>query len=193
MIEVPWPKWKLKPGACSECGGPAEADAEFTAYLGEVGDIPNDVYAWDPEDHWWAEYNSYRYDNLIWCFPGGPKPSFECDDDIIDTTMNLGDLVGDDPEVLQYVPFPEGSPITFHACCGRCVEARKLLDRECGGWIYGQVLDEIIEHWDENELARTPAFGELVKLARNAWAPHPFGRRVPKAHIRKLVEGATMQ
>lgn len=36
--------------------------------------------------------------------------------------------------------------IKTHKTCSHCVNARRLLEAKCGGWVYGGILDDLDEH-----------------------------------------------
>jgi hypothetical protein len=53
--------------------------------------------------------------------------------------------------------------------CTECVEARKWLLQECGGFIVGQVLEELEEHWDEEVELRSWWLARLIVGMRHKW------------------------
>lgn len=36
-----------------------------------------------------------------------------------------------------------------YKCCQHCQQAREWLVQECGGWVYGLVEEDLVEHWNE--------------------------------------------
>lgn len=52
--------------------------------------------------------------------------------------------------------------------CAHCVAARGWLLRECGGWLFGGVLEDLEEHWAD-PWARTLELGRLIILSRGRW------------------------
>jgi hypothetical protein len=53
--------------------------------------------------------------------------------------------------------------------CTACVEARKWLEEQCGGFIYGQVLEELEEHWDDEVKLRSWRLARLIVGMRHKW------------------------
>lgn len=54
--------------------------------------------------------------------------------------------------------------------CVHCVEARHWLNVVCGGWLHTEVLDELVEHWYENWVYHSLAFGRVIVWMRRQWA-----------------------
>src|SRR4030066_192878 len=52
-----------------------------------------------------------------------------------------------------------GEGIDTYKVCRHCVQAEKWLARECGGWLYGGVLEDLEEHWREEETTRSWRLG----------------------------------
>ena len=74
---------------------------------------------------------------------------------------------------------------TFRTCA-HCLAGRVFIERECHGWLYGAVLDDIIEHWEENNLLRSWSLAKLTWLARNRWRGRS-GDLVDPDGIRRLA------
>lgn len=70
--------------------------------------------------------------------------------------------------------------------CSHCLAGRVFLERECHGWLYGAVLDDIIEHWEENDLLRSWSLAKLTWLARHRWRSRS-GLLVKPDDIRRLA------
>jgi hypothetical protein len=51
--------------------------------------------------------------------------------------------------------------------CSHCCAMSGWLDAMCGGWVYGEVLEELIEHWDEGY--KSLAFGRLIAGMKHQW------------------------
>lgn len=75
----------------------------------------------------------------------------------------------------------EGDMVTAKTCM-ECVEARKWLDEQCGGFIYGQVLDELEEHWTDEPVLRSWRLARLIVGMRHKWEHR--GRRIVLAPIK---------
>lgn len=67
----------------------------------------------------------------------------------------------------------DGSAEWTHAkTCAHCLIARRWLQRECGGWIYGSLLEDLIEHFREGAVIRDRdvlRLGRLIVGMRNKW------------------------
>lgn len=55
------------------------------------------------------------------------------------------------------------------ATCVQCMAAREWLVAECGGWIYTEVLDELVEHWEESAEYQTWQLGRLIACMKTRW------------------------
>lgn len=54
--------------------------------------------------------------------------------------------------------------------CPECMVGRDWLRRECGGWIYTEVLEELREHYVDNEITEGRyTLGRLVVSMRRQW------------------------
>lgn len=53
--------------------------------------------------------------------------------------------------------------------CVHCQAARKWLSVICNGWIYTQVLEELIEHWEEEYQFRCVPLGKLIIRYKHRW------------------------
>lgn len=72
--------------------------------------------------------------------------------------------------------------------CGHCDAASRWLLAVCNGFLYGGILQDLVEHWDESWELRTLDFGRLVVLARARWRRH--GELVPAATVEELSRRA---
>jgi hypothetical protein len=57
---------------------------------------------------------------------------------------------------------------TYHTC-QHCQAARAWLERECGGWVYTEVRDELIEHWEEDWIYRTIWLARVIAGMKHRW------------------------
>lgn len=49
-----------------------------------------------------------------------------------------------------------------HKTCEQCLDARAWIVNTCGGYVFGQVFEELEEHWVEDAMFRTPDLRELI-------------------------------
>jgi hypothetical protein len=70
----------------------------------------------------------------------------------------------------------DGDIQTFKTCA-HCVWARTWIVEQCGGFLYGGVLEDLREHWDESWELRSMDLGRRVILMRDQWVRH--GELVP--------------
>ena len=54
--------------------------------------------------------------------------------------------------------------------CTHCQAAREFLGKYCSGWVYGEVLDELVEHYDELSATRFSQLGRVCVAMKNQWA-----------------------
>lgn len=52
-------------------------------------------------------------------------------------------------ETYEYRTTLYDGSVSTHKTCSHCLVAREWLSRVCGGWVYGEVEDDIREHWRE--------------------------------------------
>lgn len=83
----------------------------------------------------------------------------------------------------------EGDWYTNHTCV-HCVEVRRWLDVACRGWIYTAVHEDIREHWDESDLARTVAMGRLIHARDRTWRARDDGTMWTPYALSKWVDEA---
>lgn len=72
--------------------------------------------------------------------------------------------------------------------CARCLEAKRWLSEWCHSYMFERYRADIIDHWDENEIATTVPFLRLVAAARRSWVIH--GRLLEVAEVRALVDAS---
>jgi len=72
--------------------------------------------------------------------------------------------------------------------CGQCSAAARWLFRVCGGFLYGAVLADLEEHWEEDDLYRSLSFGRLLISERKHWLHH--GRLIPVEQVGAWVDDA---
>lgn len=61
----------------------------------------------------------------------------------------------------------EGEAVTYRTCT-HCMVARQWLSKNCGGWIYQGVIQEILDHADEYPDLAVP-LREIVSGANAKW------------------------
>ena len=92
-------------------------------------------------------------------------------------------------EKYEYVATKwDGSMSTVKTCL-QCVEARTFLVHECSGYVVGEVLEEIREHWDEG--IKNLPMGRLIVAMGNQWLKKKGGARFDPEMVAALVTGAT--
>jgi len=52
--------------------------------------------------------------------------------------------------------------------CNQCLDARSWLLKECNGWVYTGVLEDLREHWDYTP---TMKLGRLIVSMKRQWKP----------------------
>lgn len=72
--------------------------------------------------------------------------------------------------------------------CAHCAEAAKWLIRECHGYLFGGVEQDLLEHWEEGlDVAeyRTLELGRLLVGMRRKWERRSGGLMpLPKVHVK---------
>lgn len=58
---------------------------------------------------------------------------------------------------------------TTHRTCAHCAAAAVWLERTCHGWIYGEVCEELVEHWREDEVYRSAWLARAIAGMRRKW------------------------
>lgn len=53
--------------------------------------------------------------------------------------------------------------------CAHCVVARQWIQIVCGGWVYTEVLEELIEHWQEETELRSITLARLIAGMKQKW------------------------
>lgn len=56
-----------------------------------------------------------------------------------------------------------------HRWCAHCYEAAQWLNEMCNGYVFGEVLDELLEHWHEDENYRSIPFARMIVNMRRGW------------------------
>lgn len=70
--------------------------------------------------------------------------------------------------------------------CELCEEARRWLSDWCHSYIWNRYLDDIIDHWVEDEINRTYVMARLYVAARKKWVIN--GRRLSVEKVKRLVD-----
>lgn len=60
--------------------------------------------------------------------------------------------------------------MSSYTTCVHCIAARDWLHIACGGWIFTEVLDELVEHWHESPTFQTMTLGRLIAGMRRKWS-----------------------
>ncbi len=83
----------------------------------------------------------------------------------------------------------EGTDFCPVKMCAHCVAAGHWLTRVCGGHFWPGVVEELVEHWDEERHeVGSLALGQLVVLARARWQRQ--GRLVDLERLQAITERA---
>lgn len=53
--------------------------------------------------------------------------------------------------------------------CAHCQAAREWLQRECGGYVFTEVLEELEEHWDDDTLYRSFWLARVIAGMKHQW------------------------
>lgn len=56
-----------------------------------------------------------------------------------------------------------------HRMCAHCGASVVWLNVACGGWIMTEVLDELEEHWNDEEVLRSPVLESLIAGMKAKW------------------------
>jgi hypothetical protein len=62
----------------------------------------------------------------------------------------------------------DGSMFT-HKTCEHCQVARTWMYRECGGFVYGEIEEELREHWNESHEYRNRELARLIYGMSRFW------------------------
>lgn len=73
--------------------------------------------------------------------------------------------------------------------CPQCLEALRWLSTWCHSWMYGIYREDIISHWEEQELAASMPLGRLVVAAKNHWRTHKRRLMTPE-EVAALVDAS---
>jgi hypothetical protein len=69
--------------------------------------------------------------------------------------------------------------------CSHCIEARKWLVRECKGFCWTGVLEDLYEHWDEGNV-HTRELGRLIVGMRRKWV-NSKGQLMPLPKVEEAL------
>ena len=72
--------------------------------------------------------------------------------------------------------------------CDHCRMATKWLIRQCNGFLYEGVLEDLEEHWNEDWLLRSHGLGRLILGMRKQW--QPYGKLLPLQWVSDAVASA---
>lgn len=62
-----------------------------------------------------------------------------------------------------------GGPWESYAWCRHCDAAARWLSRECGGYLFEEVLTELVEHWNEDTAFRSVWLARSIAGMRRKW------------------------
>lgn len=86
-------------------------------------------------------------------------------------------------ELASLLPFEERQ--TYHTCAN-CLEARRWLEVWCNSFMFAHYLDDVFEHWDQDEITHSLRTGRLAVAARDRWKVR--GRRLAPDEAKRLVD-----
>lgn len=84
-------------------------------------------------------------------------------------------------EIYYYAVWKSDRLYTVKAC-DHCVRAGRWLKVICGGHLWPGVIEELVEHWEEEWELRSLGLGRLVLAGRRRWR-HRNGRMVSLAEV----------
>jgi hypothetical protein len=73
---------------------------------------------------------------------------------------------------------------TMHTCA-QCVELKRWLTKVCNGYLFGGVWEDIEQHWQEDWLYHSLAFGRIIVHMRDRKL-----QTLPSERVRDLVDSA---
>lgn len=88
-------------------------------------------------------------------------------------------------ESYEYSTGGRSGEVWSNKSCLHCCEAAKWLSRECHGYLYGGVLEDLQLHWDDGE--STMELGRLIVGIRRKWR-RKDGTLMPLPNILQSVE-----
>ena len=62
--------------------------------------------------------------------------------------------------------------VSTHNICPQCLVVRHWLEKECSGWVYGGLEEDMVEHAQEGRLYPFPHWMSIARMAvgiRNGW------------------------
>lgn len=68
----------------------------------------------------------------------------------------------------------ESEPFT-HKTCQHCLVARDWMNATCGGFVYGEIEEELLEHWNEDTDYRTRELAKLIYGMGRNWQARKGG------------------
>lgn len=78
----------------------------------------------------------------------------------------------------------DGRWLTMHTCA-QCVELKRWLTTVCNGYLFGGVWEDIEQHWSDDWLYRSLAFGRIVVHMRDRKL-----QTFPPERVKELVDSA---
>ena len=79
-------------------------------------------------------------------------------------------------------------PDDYDSSCPLCLQALRWLSEWCHSWMYGRYLDDICDHWEEDEINRTYTMARLYLACKNRWWIN--GRRISQEKAAALVSAS---
>jgi RNase P subunit RPR2 len=68
----------------------------------------------------------------------------------------------------RFTGIQEGELVTSKTCA-HCLRARQWLFRQCSGWVFSEVLEELEEHWQEEPDLRSRELARFIVGMRRQW------------------------
>ena len=150
---------------------------------------------WDVFESWWGYGvcdDCGRFDRVL--YEGiGPDDEdadyyraldISLNDGVLDWTDEGLDLAED---LAREIALPEVESTI--RTCPQCLEAQRWLSTWCHSWMYGIYREDIISHWEEQELAASMPLGRLVVAAKNHWRTHKRRLMTPE-EVAALVDAS---
>ena len=75
-------------------------------------------------------------------------------------------------ELYRYEYIKFDGELDSHKTCPQCLVVRYWLEKECSGWVYGGIEEDLVEHAQEGHLYPSPHWMSIARMAvgiRNRW------------------------
>ena len=90
------------------------------------------------------------------------------------TCQECGRIIAIGETYLRERGLADGEPFT-HKTCEHCQVARDWLQRECGGFVYTEIEEELREHWHEAPSYHTRELARLIYGMKHQWRTRKGG------------------